>query len=1024
MINVDIATKLLNERYPGLEPVAEGVFRGVDNLKGRDYAIRYFDLNDQVEKTAKVIKSYQENLLADRYFSKSDPTDLRWNHYLYFVASEETAAGPDFRRSKSTIENDRDYARKQVLLESDLTRLLRTEVEVPNDDGLPLDLASVWTGRLEAVGLGFVLDELQIPEIVRRIAAGHKESSAGPLSSIEVLPAERAAARSFLNDIEIHGFRAHPFEKVFDLGVVNLIIGANGVGKTSLLEAIEYAYCGKNRRSSVVPSGTSVQATLVESGEKLSSTTSPMRLRARHSNWYAKAELKTVTIEDSFGKFNFLDTDAAVNLSVSSSSKQVGSDVARLVLGAEAEKLSDRIRRVYERLESDLEEVERNLRASELHLVAANGRLQDLEKTPKISDALLVDLQSSLLQVGWKLLPRSKEEVDATRTDILSAMSFAKTLQGVEADLLHVDSQGVQRFLADLDDLTQESIALSANLVTAESKAAEAISAKNSARATCVALDALLPYAKSDFERLTRSSDELQAEILRRSSRLASLSFPFASEGLEGLLSERIDEALRTARVGLAALRDNIQKARISLQSAEAVQSGLVVLRERLLSVARDVIHTTEDHSHCPVCRTEFVEAELLNRMSQITVDSSSRLASFHREVTELETQLRVAVLDERFLSALQSFVGDGVIEPTVSEVMDLVQEERVALDADLLADKIHRDKLAVLEENGLSTAELGIQLGAASLSAVPDTAALVLLIDEQKTLIDQARAAYAEADGKISALHRQRAALAIRVGLDVDTQASEIASHAQARQARFETGVSARQGISTFLAVSESMSIDEILSSLSLGQDLLVRMVTANAQEASANDALTKERKNVAETEERGEQYRRKVENLKPAKELLGELRRQSAEGEMADRILAENASEIGRIFASIHMPNEFEIDVRDGKLRIERRSSGEEVELAQMSTGQRAAYALSLFLAMNARLVSGPPILLFDDPVAHVDDINVLSFLDHLRSLATDGKRQIFFATADGKLAGLFRQKFRFLGESGFREICLKRE
>ncbi|MEI4523565.1 hypothetical protein [Pseudomonas sp. CCNWLW23] len=91
-------------------------------------------------------------------------------------------------------------------------------------------------------------------------------------------------------------------------------------------------------------------------------------------------------------------------------------------------------------------------------------------------------------------------------------------------------------------------------------------------------------------------------------------------------------------------------------------------------------------------------------------------------------------------------------------------------------------------------------------------------------------------------------------------------------------------------------------------------------------------------------------------------------------------------------------------------------------MSTGQRAAFALSLFLSMNGRLRSGPPLLLFDDPVAHIDDVNMLSFLDHLRQIAIGGSRQIFFATADTKLAGLFRHKFRFLGDE-FKELRLSR-
>jgi ABC-type cobalamin/Fe3+-siderophores transport system ATPase subunit len=66
-----------------------------------------------------------------------------------------------------------------------------------------------------------------------------------------------------------------------------------------------------------------------------------------------------------------------------------------------------------------------------------------------------------------------------------------------------------------------------------------------------------------------------------------------------------------------------------------------------------------------------------------------------------------------------------------------------------------------------------------------------------------------------------------------------------------------------------------------------------------------------------------------------------------------------------------------------------------------------------MNERLRTGPRVLLFDDPVAHVDDINTLSLLDHLRDIALSGQRQIFFATADSKIGTLFSRKFKFLGE-----------
>jgi len=59
----------------------------------------------------------------------------------------------------------------------------------------------------------------------------------------------------------------------------------------------------------------------------------------------------------------------------------------------------------------------------------------------------------------------------------------------------------------------------------------------------------------------------------------------------------------------------------------------------------------------------------------------------------------------------------------------------------------------------------------------------------------------------------------------------------------------------------------------------------------------------------------------------------------------------------------------------------------------------------------------------VAHADDLNTLSLLDYLRVLVALRKRQIIFATANRKVATLFRRKMEVLGCDVFREIRLGR-
>ncbi|MDB5870597.1 MAG: double-strand break repair Rad50 ATPase [Ramlibacter sp.] len=1025
MINLDNVKALLNQRYPDLAPISEGVFRGVDRHEGREYAVRYFDLNDEVVKTAKSLKEYQEDLLSEGYFAPDKPTDLRWSHYLYFIANDEHVSDPEFRRSRVAVEGDREYARKQVVLESELPRLLNRRVSAQGAAELPPDLASVWTARLEAVGLGFILDEqIQVPEVVRRIAAGQKDTAASLLSPIALLPAEVAGGRCFLSRVEIHGFRAHPVEKVHSLGRANLIVGANGAGKTSLLEAIEYAYCGRNRRSSVVPNGTSVVVDLSGSGEKLASTTSTVRLRARHSHWYAKTELKTVTIEDSFGKFNFLDTDAAVNLSVSSSTQQVGTDVARLVLGAEAEKLGDRLRRVYERVDTDRIDLEKSLNSNDVLATGARERLNALESSPKVSDSLFSELLASLVQVGWIRQPASKAEVDSLRNDVLSAMSAVGLLGRAEADVLRSDSESLQRFWVELTRLAQEANELQTQLGSLNLQMAEQGRRLRDITDRVAGIDSLIVFARADFEAIHGKIATLQQSINGRSSQLSTIDLPLNRDHFVEGLAIQLGDALLLATSSVASLRQNLQQRRGALQALETTQSDLAVLRERLLASAREFMQKVSDPNHCPVCRSEFAEGELSLRMALEADDSSEQSAALSAQILGLEDGLRRAQAIERSLQSLAAFVGKRAVALTVAEALELLDLETSAMEAESAELAAVRRSIAALSANGLTSEALASALVLCGFDSLPAIASLL----EMRTVViaglGEIQRESAETQEKLARLNEQRETLATGLSLNLDTGAVEIAAHAQSRLNDFEAAMGARQIIASLMSLGSSVTVDGLTAGLATSQDLLVRVVTARAQESANDSALAKESKTILDLSKSAEESRIKIGYLNEAHTLLGELKKQSSDGELAARILSENASEIARVFGSIHMPNEFDIGSKSGKLRIVRRQSGAEVELGEMSTGQRAAYALALFLAMNTRLQPGPPVVLFDDPVAHVDDINVLSFLDHLRALVTEGKRQIFFATADSKLAGLFRQKFRFLGNEQFREILLRRE
>jgi exonuclease SbcC len=1024
MINAQRVEAMLKDRYPDLESVGQGVFRGVDRFGARDYAIRYFDLNDQLATTADSLKSYQEEVLSPMYFSSDVATDLRWNHYLYFVTSDEEAQRGEFSRLKAKVEADREYARKQVIREGEIAGLLANAQAPEPPRALPVDLATTWSNALEEHSLAFILDsDITVPDAVRRIVAGTKDAAVRPISSVSLIAAEQAAASHFIERLTIKGFRTHPEGKEHLLGRVNLIVGSNGVGKTSLLEAIEFAYCGRNRRSSPLLNNTSITLDLLGVKDKLSSTTDPTRLRARHSNWYAKTELKTVTIQDSFGKFNFLDTDAAVDLSVSASSEQIGTDVTRLVLGATAENLADRLRRVLKQLQDELKDLRRDRASNQQMTAAAQTRLDTIKAAPKLSDSLFLELLAALGGQGWNCPPDEKGQLEALRERLQEAASAIALVRHSSINMLHAEPDSALRLLTSLKDEASKAEALDRRFKAARLAKANARREAQAAAALSVATEALLPYARTNFPQLVKQVSEYQDRIRKRNARLSPLSNFGDTTAIQQFLGKPVADAIDSVDTEIGTHQRRLETVQASLHALEKTQSTMTVLKQRLLGTAQDILQRSANPDHCPLCRTEFEEGQLLARLMADVEDGTSEQASLLQSAI---SSAREAMANARVMLAmlhpLRAFVGNSALTVTVAQALEQIDQERTAFEYDRQELDTIQAQAQQLQSDGLSSQDLSSKLLAAGRVELPSLEELQRIQSNYIETLEKFQSAEKTALQESDVVRKECDAMAERLSIEALGDTDKLAKSVKELISDAEAALGARQILASILMISSETTAEEIALNLATIQRLVAQVATAVAQEGANDKALNDETKNVESLVKKIESSDTKITRASVAERALHTLAEQSSGGELASQILTENAAEIARTFASIHMPNEFEIQVAQGKLVIIRRSTGAEVQLDHMSTGQRAAYAVSLFLAMNGRLRSGPPVLLLDDPVAHIDDINMLSFLDHLRQLAIGGSRQIFFATADAKLAGLFRHKFRFLGDE-FKELRLSR-
>lgn len=129
-------------------------------------------------------------------------------------------------------------------------------------------------------------------------------------------------------------------------------------------------------------------------------------------------------------------------------------------------------------------------------------------------------------------------------------------------------------------------------------------------------------------------------------------------------------------------------------------------------------------------------------------------------------------------------------------------------------------------------------------------------------------------------------------------------------------------------------------------------------------------------------------------------------------------NKEVINKIYGKIEPhPNLKEIDIRSEitdddkapKLLIRAKNDIDELNpTLYLSTGQVNVLSLSIFLAKAFELGSDKINTIFmDDPVQNLSDINVLSFIDLLRTLILDQDKQVVISTHDEKFFKLLQNK-----------------
>jgi hypothetical protein len=1027
--------KLINERFSHLAETGPSLFRAEALHNDKPLGIYYFDFSQSIAEPQFDLTSYLQKHLASDYYQREG--SLQWNFYLYFILETATLRTLQKSGKAHEVELERTFARKFVRDEDWLVEDLKSNLSVSlYSDSQPKDIASHWVEELSKAGLGKIADaKTAYTTIVDDYIKGDDKA----VAAIKQIAQPKTVVNNgkFLECLEIGTFRKHPSKKAFDFGRVNLIRGVNGSGKTSLLEAIELGICGGIRRQDgKCPAKSSLLLKYVGDAEPTKGPVSDASIyRNIDAQWYGGYYRKVNKLCENFGRFNFFDADAGFRLSSGKSAKDIREAIEALFLGEYANSLETIMQRCREKFETKSKEFTDRLARGAIESSKIETDLATVRRIKDTTETLAAELASKCVAGGWLKVPNKMRQSDLLTLEgsigdicsqLKSNVRAVRWMSGLSLSVLAGEQVKLKEAIKDITVNADKGEKAEKNLGKLNERA-EASATK------LVLLDRLAEYHKEEGGfKLNGLQEAIEAKRIEYEElkEAASLVKAIDLTAFEKSNST-IVEALKERESDIAAKKRTVNQKKRRIDDLKKQFGEVKSLIEQIRGLGRNLCEHNPALKDCPLCGAEY-DSGLLKRIesAKATVSMDKSLRELVSEVASEENLLSAAQEGKASLEQVQKAARLALPETEVtSKTLRSVATQLGSISDFVAAAKTELDRMGATQKRlklrGFTESEL---------ASLIEQASEIYEIASTQIVKASALTTQLESERKRQDGLKKDVKAAEKLAKDLAAESVAVLKRALGSAPTDEPLVELERRLSV---VNGALSISKIAKDtfeLNQDDDLLV----THDKLKMLGDSVARIRESFKQVEEKDELEKKWVETLagvrssmasaktknervKKALEVLDRLLNSKNKSEYLKGIIDVQRDKLVMLFKGIHAPQEFDGVRFNGDIFLSRRGGGDS-GLAEISTGQRSALALSIFLSMNSSIGGRAPWLIFDDPIAHIDDLNILSFLDSLRELVISGNRQMFFATANAKVANLFARKFDFLGDS-FREIKLDR-
>lgn len=935
------------------------------------------------------------------------------------------------------IESNKTYGRKYVFSEDETITFINGIVKTSNEE-VGASPVQEWDRILREEHLTACLTESYAAKKVENYLSGQRfDADYVQDDDYSSMNHSKVPQIKWVKSLDTTGFRDFCFDKKnMTFGQINLFYGANGSGKTSVLEAIEYALTSEVRRVKdfkvKMPTDSYPELHVYDTEAGVRTFTpgfSKKNNKEIERVWYGVPIGRTKSnLNENFNRFNAFDSEAAYKFIHESDNSEdsFASMFGNLMFGetvVDHEKKWQRFKRAfnerYTELRSELSEARNMAQFYEDSLAnkTDNSKSEEIEKG-------IITLQMR----GRACLPKGAFD------------RYSRILEEMKSIRKYVDVLSAH----NLEEMTFESIAMQ----TAETKKRNLLYTRQ---------------RKDKSEKITKLTEEnglikkkifdeseKQTEIQQRIDRVNIdinnwtivqnvLSHKETIELVNELLSELTQIEKEMYYISKIEQKPVIIKF-LKLDDYEELSDEQKQKYEEELNETKEKRHQIENRyneekkafgekeqqaielrkigktlvtdAKCPLCGQEYDSTQQLLNIIDSAVVIDDKMDALISEIQELSTHIiklekildRQQLIDKAKKELLELEIVVPMVEKCGSDYNRLYDYVTSRAEKEKRKEEIIEQQTA-LDNQGFSVKNIN----ACREYTSTDSTYLEYKKEGKGTYVDFLQ----------SRLQQIQKELALSEAT-IKEQKKKIQQNEQAEEL-FRNEIHTLESQIEALDVDKNRDIEQALETIKTKYELMDEEIfdswlsiyhsvydkcELEVERLESESSIAFERQLLKEKKDTIKKTEPMVERCASAVQAFEKMPSLSS---FVEKGIRSNIQQISKFFKWMHHSGEFEkLDIDDKGIYAVRGLNKQEVRTYEMSTGQRSTIAMAVMFALHMAAPNAPQFLLLDEPLATMDDTQVLNVLDILKSMA-EQNTQIFFTTANGIMINLFKECFK---------------